>query len=93
MAFGSILPVSLKDLLFPERRKYLKRTCSILVVRLARPTSLAIWGRGRSHRRPNRSESLNRRHFASLDLKNLPIFRIAGQHHRIFAGAFLALFL
>ena len=33
---------------------------------LDRPTSLAIWHRGRSHRRPNRSESPNRRHFASL---------------------------
>ena len=40
-----------------------------LVVRIARPTSLAIWHRGRSHRRPNRNESPNRRHFASLDLK------------------------
>ena len=40
-----------------------------LVVRTARPASLAIWHRGRSHRRPNRSESPNRRHFASLDLQ------------------------
>ena len=39
-----------------------------LVARIARPTSLAIWHRGRSHRRPNRSGSPNRRHFASLDL-------------------------
>ena len=41
----------------------------VLVVRIARPTSLAIWHRGRSHRRPNRSGSPNRRHFASLDLQ------------------------
>ena len=41
---------------------------SNLVVRIARPTSLAIWHRGRSHRRPNRSGSPNRRHFASLGL-------------------------
>ena len=40
-----------------------------LVVRIARPASLAIWHRRRSHRRPNRSESPNRRPFASLDLK------------------------
>ena len=45
-----------------------------LVVRIARPTSLAIWHRGRSHRRPNRSGSPNRRHFASLDLKKHPDF-------------------
>ena len=41
----------------------------ILVVRVARPALLAIWHRGRSHRRPNWRESPNRRHFASLDLK------------------------
>ena len=41
----------------------------VLVVRIARPTSLAIWHRGCSHRRPNRSGSPNRSHFASLDLK------------------------
>ena len=40
-----------------------------LVVRIARPTSLAIWHCGRSHRMPNRSGSPNRRHFASLNLK------------------------
>ena len=45
-----------------------------LVVRIARPTSLTIWHRGRSHRRPNRSGSPNRRHFASLDLKKDPDF-------------------
>ena len=42
---------------------------TFLVVRIARPTSLAIWHRKRSHRRPNRSGSPNRRHFASLDPK------------------------
>ena len=41
----------------------------LLVVRIARPASLAIWHRRRSHSRPNRSGSPNRRHFASLDLK------------------------
>ena len=40
-----------------------------LVVRIARPTSLAIWHRRRSHRRPNRNGSPNRKHFASLDRK------------------------
>ena len=50
-----------------------------LVVRIARPTSLAIWHRGCSHRmfsqrRPNRNGSPNRRHFASLDLKEHPDF-------------------
>ena len=64
-----------------------------LVVRIARPELLVIWHRGRSHRRPNRSGSPNRRHFASLDLKNIPIFRIAGQHRRIFAGFFSCIFL
>ena len=50
-------------------------TClNLLVVRVARPTSLAIWHRGHSHRRPNRSQSPNRRHFASLDLKEHPDF-------------------
>ena len=46
----------------------------ILVVRIARLASLAIWHRGRSHRRPNRSGSPNRRHFASLDLNKHPDF-------------------
>ena len=65
-----------------------------VVVRIARPTSLAIWHRGRSHRRPNRNKSPNRRHFASLDhKKNMPIFRIAGQHRRIFARTFLLFLL
>ena len=43
-----------------------------LVVRIARPASLAFWHRGHSHRRPNRSGSPNRRHFASLDRKRRP---------------------
>ena len=62
---------------------------SILVARIARPTSLEIWHRKRSHRRPNRSKSPNLKHFASLDLKKLADFRIAGQRRRIFAGASL----
>ena len=33
-----------------------------------------IWHRGRSHRRPNRSGSPNRRRFASLNLKTHPDF-------------------
>ena len=45
-----------------------------LVVRIARPESLAIWHRRHSHRRPNRSGSPNRRHFASLGLKKHPDF-------------------
>ena len=64
------------------------------MVRIARPTSLAIWHCGRSHRRPIRNESPNRRHFASLDLKlYMPIFRIARQHRSIFAGTFLLFLL
>ena len=39
------------------------------MLRIARPISLVIWHRGRSHRRPNCSRSPNRKHFASLDLK------------------------
>ena len=46
----------------------------VLVVRIARPTSLAIWHRGHSHRRPNRSGSPNRKHFTSLDLKKHAYF-------------------
>ena len=68
-------------------------SASPLVVRIARPTSLAIWHRGRSHRRPNRNKSPNRGHFVSLDLKNMLIFRTAGQHRRIFAGTFLQFLL
>ena len=44
------------------------------MARITRPASLVIWHRGRSHRRPNRSGSPNRRHFASLDLKKHPHF-------------------
>ena len=49
-----------------------KKKFATLVARIARPESLAIWHRGRSHRRPNRSGSPNRRHLASLDLKKHP---------------------
>ena len=59
-----------------------------LVIRIARPESLAIWHRTQSHRRPDRSEKPNRRQTASLDFKNMLFFGIAGQHRRIFAGAF-----
>ena len=60
------------------------------MARIARPTSLIFWHRGRSHRRPNRSGSPNRRHFASLDLiKNMPIVSpsqasIAGFSQKLF---------
>ena len=40
-----------------------------LVARTARPTSPAIWHRGRLHRKPNRSERPNLRHFESLDIE------------------------
>ena len=40
-----------------------------LVVRVARPTSLPIWHRGRSRRKPDCSGSPTRKHFASLDLQ------------------------
>ena len=69
------------------------RSVLFLAVCIARPTSLAIWHRGRPHRRPNRSRSPNGRHFASLDLKKHPIFRIAGRHRTIFAGFFPGIFL
>ena len=59
------------------------------MVRIARPTSLAIWHRGCSHRRPNRNGSPNRRHFASLNLKKQPDFlasqaNIAGFSQKVF---------
>ena len=58
-----------------------------LVVRIARPTSLAVWHR-RSHRRPNRSGSPNRKHFESLDLKTCRFFasqaNIAGFSQKVF---------
>ena len=55
-----------------------------LVVRIARPTTLAISHRGCSHRRPDRNGSPNHRHFASLDLKINADF----SHRRIFAEGF-----
>ena len=61
-----------------------------LAVCIARQTLLAIWHRGHSHRRQSRRESPNRRYFASLDLKKHADFRIARQHRKIFAGAFVA---
>ena len=56
----------------PFTMKYLRArflTIADLVVCIARLTSLMIWRRGHSHRRPNRSESPNRRHFASFNTK------------------------
>ena len=52
-----------------------------IVVSIARHTSLAIWHRGGSHRKPDRNESPSRKHFALLDIKSLCTltFRIAGQ--------------
>ena len=55
-----------------------------LVVRIARPTTLAISHRECSHRRPDRNGSPNHRHFASLDLKINADF----SHRRIFAEGF-----
>ena len=55
-----------------------------LVVRIARPTSLAIWHCRHSHRRPNSNGSPNRRHFASLDLKEHAYF----SHRRPTSQAF-----
>ena len=71
-----VAKVSISDGALETCWEYCLRTFKvmILVVRIARPTSLAIWHRGRSHRRPNRSGSPNRRHFASLDLKKHPDF-------------------
>ena len=65
----------------------------LLVVRIARPASLAIWHRGRSHRRPNRSESPNRRHFASLDLKKRADFSHRRPTSQDFRRDFSAIFL
>ena len=59
------------------------------MARIARPRSLAIWHRGCSHRRPNRSGSPNRRHFASLDLKKHPDF----PHRRPTSQDFRSIFL
>ena len=59
------------------------------MVRIARPESLAIWHRGLSHRRLNRSESPNRRHFASLDLEKHPDF----SHRRPTSQDFRRIFL
>ena len=63
------------------------------VVRIARPASLAIWHRGRSHRRPNRSESPNRRHFASLNLKKHADFSHRRPTSHDFRRDFSAIFL
>ena len=60
-----------------------------LVVRIARPKSLAIWHRKQSHRRPDCSESPNRRHVASLGAKKHVIFwhrSPALQDFRVFSG-------
>ena len=65
---------------------------SSLVVRIARPTSPAIWHRGYSHRRPNRSGSPNRRHFASLDLKEQPDFSHRRPISQKFSQAFFLAF-
>ena len=40
-----------------------------LVARIAQPTWLAIWHRGRLHRRPNRSESPNCKRLMSIEIK------------------------
>ena len=80
---------------FVTKQRPRARACLVLtieakkVVRIARPASLAIWHRAHSHRWPNRSESTNRKHFASLDLKCRFFASQAGQHRRIFAGTFL----
>ena len=63
-----------------------------LVVRIARPTSLAIWHRRCSQRRPNRSGSPNRRHFASLDLKKHPDFSYRRPTSQDFRGLFFLAF-
>ena len=48
--------------------KFIKNV-AILVARIARPTSLAIWHRRHSHRRPNCSECSSHRQFASLNIE------------------------
>ena len=86
---GQSSRILMDQLQISKENKYLVLTLGYsLVVRIARPTSLAIWHRARSHRRPNRSRSPNRRHF-----ENTPIFRIAGQHRRIFAEGFSGVFV
>ena len=40
---------------------------SFFLIRIARPESLVIWHRAQLYRRPDRGESPNRGHFASLD--------------------------
>ena len=63
------------------------------MVRIARPTSLATWHRGRSHSSPNRSGSPNRRHFASLDPKQHADFSHSKSTSRDFCRSFQGIFL
>ena len=64
-----------------------------LVVRIARPASLAIWHRWRSRRRPNRSESPIRKRFASLGLKKHADISHRGPTSQDFRREFSAIFL
>ena len=52
--------------------------------------SLTCGACGSVHRRQDHSESPNRRRFASLDVKNIWAFGIAGQRRKLFAGALWA---
>ena len=46
-----------------------------LAARIAQPGLLTLWHHMQSHRMPDRSESPNHKHFALLDVKNLPFLR------------------
>ena len=58
------------------------------MARIARPESLAIWHRTQSHRRPDRNESPNRRHSASLDVQKHVIFWHRSPTSQDFRGSF-----
>ena len=77
-----------------KRARSNSRRCisRLLVVRIARPLSLAIWHRGHSHRRPNRSQCQNHRHFASLDLGSHADFSYRKPALQDFRGSFCGTF-
>ena len=59
-----------------------------LVAHVAPPTSIAIWHRRHSHRRPSCSESPDRGHFASLDIEKNADSSHRGPPSQDFRGSF-----
>ena len=79
--------------LYPENlREYHEVMHS--VARIARPTSLVIWHRrhiaGRTAARVRICQAFR---IAWYPIKDMPMFRIAGLHCKMFAGAFVACYL